>query len=146
MFNPTKKFNLWWLIVLLHIAGIAIAVNQNLHLLFWENDITYLSSLILVLWIICSVVIGIEIYTKKSSTDTNWFLADGALSLGMIGTVVGFIFMLSTTFINIDPGNIDSMRSAIVTIATGMSTALYTTLAGLVCSLSLKLQLVIQDR
>jgi len=67
------------------------------------------------------------------------------MSLGMIGTVTGFIFMLVATFNNLDPSNIDSMKDAISNMATGMSTALLTTLAGLLGSLAVKLQLVNQD-
>ena len=67
------------------------------------------------------------------------------MSLGMIGTVTGFIFMLVATFDNLDPSNIDSMKDAIGNMATGMSTALLTTLAGLLGSLAIKLQLVNQD-
>jgi len=67
------------------------------------------------------------------------------MSLGMIGTVTGFIFMLVATFNNLDPSNIESMKDAISNMATGMSTALLTTLAGLLGSLAIKLQLVNQD-
>jgi biopolymer transport protein ExbB/TolQ len=53
--------------------------------------------------------------------------------------------MLVATFNNLDPSNIDSMKDAISNMATGMSTALLTTLAGLLGSLAVKLQLVNQD-
>jgi biopolymer transport protein ExbB/TolQ len=58
----------------------------------------------------------------------------------MIGTVAGFIYMLSTSFSEMDPQNVISMRGVLAKMGAGMSTALYTTAAGLVCSLLLKLQ------
>jgi biopolymer transport protein ExbB/TolQ len=64
------------------------------------------------------------------------------LSLGMIGTVAGFILMLGDTFGSIDTTNQDSLKDALSNMALGMSTALYTTLVGLILSQALKIQLV----
>jgi hypothetical protein len=63
----------------------------------------------------------------------------------MIGTVTGFMLMLGSSFAEIDPGNIDSMRLVIIDMAAGMGTALLTTLVGLIASLFLKIQIVIQE-
>ena len=57
----------------------------------------------------------------------------------MVGTVIGFIMMLSG-FANLDISEIDTVQTLIKELGTGMSTALYTTLAGLICSLLLKIQ------
>ena len=60
----------------------------------------------------------------------------------MIGTVKGFLLMLGTAFENIDVSNTETLQNALTQMALGMSTALYTTLIGLICSLILKIQLV----
>ncbi|UCE55537.1 MAG: MotA/TolQ/ExbB proton channel family protein, partial [Desulfobacterales bacterium] len=78
------------------------------------------------------------IYYKKS--DIGWFVSDMLLTLGMIGTVAGFIYMLSSSFSEMDPQNAITMQGVLAKMGAGMSTALYTTAAGLVCSLLLKLQ------
>ena len=146
LFTPTKKLNLWWLLIVTKLSAAAAAIVLiDAHLLFWENDITYLSSIIFALWLLASIKTGFGIHQKKPANDSSWFIADAFLSIGMIGTVTGFVYMLSTTFINLNPEDANSMRAAIGTMATGMSTALLTTLAGLITSLSLKLQLIIQD-
>lgn len=145
MFIPSKKLNSWWLLITTQIVGLVLAYRANLHVFVWENDITFITSVVMVLWIIVTVRIGLEIYQKTNSTDQHWFMADACLSLGMIGTVIGFIFMLSTTFSDLNPQDLDSMRQAIGIMAAGMGTALLTTLAGLLASLSIKLQLVLQD-
>jgi biopolymer transport protein ExbB/TolQ len=67
------------------------------------------------------------------------------MTVGMIGTVIGFILMLSTSLGNLDPSDVESMRSAISAMAVGMSTALLTTLAGLTATLMLRVQLVMTD-
>ena len=74
--------------------------------------------------------------------DVGWFISEACLALGMIGTVSGFIIVLNSAFGSIDVSNIATLQKALSSMATGMSTALWTTLTGLVCSLSLKIQLV----
>lgn len=146
MFNPSTKLNQWWLAVSVMVTtALASVILVDAHLLFWNNDVTYLSSVILVLWILSTINIGLQIHKDQQSTEFSWFIADSFLTIGMIGTVVGFVYMLSTTFASLDPNDTNSMKAAIATMAAGMSTALLTTLAGLISSLSLKLQLVLQD-
>ena len=141
----TKSFGIWWLMFVLQIAGLVVAYNFEFHLAFWYNDITYISTAIFILWAIITLQIGRQTAVRKSSSDLNWFIADSTLTMGMIGTVIGFIYMLSTTFINLDPTDTHSMKQAISTMAEGMATALFTTLAGLLASVSLKAQLINQD-
>ena len=50
--------------------------------------------------------------------------------------------MLGTAFENIDVTNAKTLQDALASMAKGMSTALYTTLTGLVTSLIIKVQLV----
>ena len=57
----------------------------------------------------------------------------------MIGTVIGFIAMLGG-FINLDIENIETIQDLITELGSGMSTALYTTLTGLISSVLLKIQ------
>lgn len=75
----------------------------------------------------------------------EWFVSETMLSIGMIGTVVGFIYMLTTVFTDINVDDTASVQDALAIMATGMGTALWTTLIGLVCSVILKLQLVLID-
>ena len=144
----------WWLFfavaslgtVALSLSGVIHKVNQA--------DFTKISFLIYAVFAIFTIRTGIEtyrlcredkvtnrhiaIYYKKS--DIGWFVSDMLLTLGMIGTVAGFIYMLSTSFSEMDPQNVISMQGVLAKMGAGMSTALYTTAAGLVCSLLLKLQ------
>ena len=66
--------------------------------------------------------------------------------LGLIGTVTGFILMLGTAFTELDVTNIASVQNALIKMSLGMSTALYTTLVGLISSLIIKIQLVAIER
>jgi len=58
-----------------------------------------------------------------------------------LGTVIGFILMLSTCLSNVSFQNAQSMQGVIGSMSSGMSTALVTTAAGLICSLILQLQI-----
>ena len=78
-------------------------------------------------------------------TDLHWFASDAVLSLGMVGTLFGFLVVLGQSFGDIDTSSVASMTTAISKLASGMSTALVTSLVGLIASLWLKLQLVILE-
>ena len=73
-------------------------------------------------------------------------IAESCLVLGLIGTVTGFILMLGTAFTELDVTNITSVQNALIKMSLGMSTALYTTLVGLISSLVIKIQLVTIER
>ena len=64
------------------------------------------------------------------------------LTIGMTGTFIGLILMFGESFNSIDVTNPTSMKNVVTDVASGLSTALYTTLVGLVCSTLLKLQLI----
>ena len=60
----------------------------------------------------------------------------------MIGTVIGFLMMLGLAFQNLNVEDVTSVQTAIKFMSLGMSTALVTTLVGLVSGLLLELQLI----
>ena len=130
----------WWFVVNAGILALAIAqVQFGLSKLLLIADSTYLTF----------VIIGISLLTSatmyRRRTDMHWFASDAVLSLGMVGTLFGFLMVLGQSFGDIDTSSVASMTAAISTLASGMSTALVTSLVGLVASLWLKLQLVILE-
>ena len=72
------------------------------------------------------------------------FLSDVLLKLGLVGTVIGFILMLLPVgqMASFDP---KLMQQLLASMSTGMSVALYTTLAGLITSTLLKAQYYLLD-
>ncbi len=69
----------------------------------------------------------------------GWFVSDVLLSLGLLGTVIGFIAMLAPIGA-LDGGDEVALKSALTEMSGGMAIALYTTLVGLIGALWLKLQ------
>ena len=78
-------------------------------------------------------------YSITSKLNTGWLVADGLLKLGLIGTVIGFIIMLSA-ITEIDGFDFTMMKEMLQNMSSGMEVALYTTLSGLVSSILLTLQ------
>jgi len=138
----------WWLIFCLIVLGIGTCFYFDVHKSLYESDITRLSYLILIIFGCTSVWIGTKTYKVgilqdyNQKSDVGWFISESCLALGMVGTVTGFLIMLGTAFANVDVTNAVTLQQALSDMAIGMSTALWTTLVGLVCSLIIKVQLV----
>ena len=69
----------------------------------------------------------------------GWFAADGVLKIGLLGTIIGFILMLTpiANLVSFDPA---SLQKALGEMSGGMAVALYTTLAGLIANIVLRFQ------
>ena len=138
----------WWLIFCLTLLGMCTCVYFNIHKDLYAADVTRLSFLIISIFTCTSIWIGMKTYKVgiqqdyNQKSDVGWFVSESCLALGMVGTVTGFLIMLGTAFANVDVTNSTTLQQALSDMATGMSTALWTTLVGLVCSLIIKVQLV----
>jgi len=154
--NVTSILLRWWFLFCTQIALGFIAYHFKFFHHLYEEDITRIGFVILSILILVSLWIGRRIYVLKRTWKNKedalncfapaWFVAESCLVLGLIGTVTGFILMLGTAFVDLDVTDIQSVQNALVNMSLGMSTALYTTLVGLVSSLAIKIQLVIIER
>ena len=143
-----KSLLKWWLIFCITLLGLSACVYFNIHKDLYAADVTRLSFFIISIFICTSVWIGSKTYKVgirqdyDQKSDVGWFVSESCLALGMVGTVTGFLIMLGTAFENVDVSNAATLQQALSDMAIGMSTALWTTLVGLVCSLIIKVQLV----
>jgi len=143
-----RKLLKWWLIFCLTLLGFGTLYYFNMHSQLYHADVTKLSFLIIIIFMFTSVWIGRKTYDLETTSviddkiDVGWFIAESCLALGMVGTVTGFLYMLGTAFENIDITDATTLQDALASMAKGMSTALYTTLTGLIASLIIKVQLV----
>jgi uncharacterized membrane protein YtjA (UPF0391 family) len=130
--------------VIMYLAGFIDKINAA--------DVTKLSFVIYVVFMVFTLRVGSDAWrlykmgdasakTMLNKQESAWFVSDMLLTIGMIGTVLGFIYMLGTSFGEIRMDDVETVRSALIRMGAGMSTALYTTAAGLICSMILKLQL-----
>jgi hypothetical protein len=141
----SRLFLQWWLVFVTQLLAIMASLYFGGLIFLLNNDVTYLSFVLIIVWLITSSAIGYKTYQAKPTNEKSWFISESCMTVGMIGTVVGFIYMLSGNFADINPEDINQMREIIGDMATGMGTALLTTLVGLIASLFLKIQLVNQD-
>lgn len=154
----------WWLCWVLILVGTAIVYNLGGFCDIYLKDSSKLSFVIMAIFYVMSIWCGKVSYqvcqplTKWSDDEANkivldkdkvknlerqeeigWFASDQCLTLGMIGTVAGFVQMLDG-FSQINVGDQSNIKTFLANMSFGMSTALYTTYVGLVCGMFLKLQ------
>ena len=75
----------------------------------------------------------------RGSNGFGAFASDSLMKLGLLGTIIGFIIMLAP-IAGLDVSDKSVLKSSMGVMSDGMAVAMYTTLAGLVGSILLKLQ------
>ncbi len=149
--NKNACFIRWWLMNAVIILIGFICWKFRLFHEIYQKDSSFLCFAIMLIFIFTSAYNGR--LANNISSDKNiskklelsWFISELCLALGMIGTVVGFIQMLAG-FASLNVSNISSVQTMIVSMSYGMSTALYTTLVGLIFGNMIKLQAFDIDR
>ena len=80
----------------------------------------------------------------RGSNQFGAFASDTLMKLGLLGTIIGFIMMLAP-IAGLDPGDRGAIKSSMSLMSDGMAVAMYTTLAGLVGSILVKIQYYMLD-
>jgi hypothetical protein len=80
----------------------------------------------------------------RGSNGFGTFASDTLMKLGLLGTIIGFIVMLAP-IAGLDATDRTMMKSSMGLMSDGMAIAMYTTLAGLVGSILLKIQYYMLD-
>ncbi len=142
----TKNRLFWWLIVCTTLFAVALSHHVGFLLPIYMNDATAITFLISVIFILSTISIGYKSFSKRlCSYKIEWFTSDACMTLGMLGTIIGFMIMLFGTFTNITITDTESIKIILNAMSSGLYTALSTTLVGLVSSLILKTQLILFD-
>jgi len=83
----------------------------------------------------------LEIFADKLSSESKIgsFVSDALFKLGLLGTIIGFVLMLQPIS-SLNSFDEIAIKNALTSMTAGMSIALFTTLAGLVGGLLLKIQ------
>jgi len=154
LFSQYNIFLEWWWFFCAMVLAVFVAGTFNIFEIIWIADQTKISFAILTLFTAMSLLCGYEswklnqIRIKNYQIDANhqkryetgWFTSEICLTLGLIGTVSGFILMLVGAFVDLNISDPNSVSESLKKMSLGMSTALYTTLVGLLCSVVLKVQ------
>lgn len=149
-------FTKWFLFTAVSLTAIFFAETKGAISLMIHSDISHITVVIMVLYVLVSAMVGRLCYLsdrvshefKKKTriskehiskrSDVGWFAAEHFFSLGLLGTVFGLCVATATSL------NVGTEVSDIVSgLKVGLNTAFYTTICGIVFSLLLQTQLMI---
>jgi len=148
-------FTKWFLLNAVVMTAAFFAETKGAISLMVNNDISRLTIVIMLLYVIMSAFVGWLCYLADGASGNNvedidtrvelsrrsevgWFAAEHFFSLGLLGTVFGLCVATAT---NLDA---EAPVSTIVAgLKEGLNTAFYTTICGIVFSLPLQVQLMI---
>ena len=145
-----KHFTQWLVIFSVSLLGTFSIIYSGLAVKIYQCDITKLTFAIWLLFILYSISIGKMLYQRANRYTLNKLhtkkynkiltRSENLRSLGFIGTIIGFIYMLNS-FSVANFADAASTQKMLANVTIGMGTALFTTAAGLICSLILNWQL-----
>lgn len=148
-------FTKWFLLNAVMLTAIFFAETKGAISLMVASDVSYLTVVIMMLYVAVSGLVGRLCYLAdridgnkiggiddraklSKKADVGWFAAEHFFSLGLLGTVFGLCLATSTNL------NEEAQVTDIVSgLKTGLNTAFYTTICGIVFSLPLQAQLMI---
>lgn len=136
-----KPFYIWWVTNLTVITGVFWAWHHGIVATIWHDDVTMITTALSVMFIITNALIGYIAYTKDFTNkivDACWFLSEQMLALGMLGTVVGFIYLLSSGISSASVTDPTSLATLLANMSVGLGIALYTNAVGILASLITK--------
>ena len=152
MKNKTT-FTKWFLLNAVVVTAFFFAETRGAISLIVKNDISHISVVIMALYVIVSGVVGRLCYLSdkinpkreqeakqhlSKKAEVGWFAAEHFFSLGLLGTVFGLCVATAT---NLDENA--QVSTIVAGLKTGLNTAFYTTICGIVFSLPLQVQLMI---
>ena len=148
-----STFTKWFLVNAALLTAAFFAETKGAISLMIKNDVSYLTVVIMSLYVIMSIFVGRLCYLadkvnkKKVMHDSDlllkkaevgWFAAEHFFSLGLLGTVFGLCVATSTS---LNEGT--EVSDIVAGLKTGLNTAFYTTICGIAFSLPLQVQLMI---
>jgi hypothetical protein len=146
-------FTKWFLFNAVALTFLFFAEAKGAISLMVKNDISYLTLVIMALYVLMSGMIGRlccladKINEKKREeaalhltkrAEVGWFAAEHFFSIGLLGTVFGLCVATSTS---LNEGT--EIGDIVSGLKVGLNTAFYTTICGIVFSLLLQIQLMI---
>ena len=143
----------WFLVNAVFLTGVFFAETKGAISLMVKSDVSHLTIVIMVLYVAVSATVGrlcfLSDKMKKGKekearrhltkrAEVGWFAAEHFFTLGLLGTVFGLCVATATSL------NEGSEITDIVSgLKTGLNTAFYTTICGIIFSLPLQVQLMI---
>ena len=140
-------FNRWIGFMLLNILAGYFLYQKEIFSLIISSDLTYISIGVIIIYVLTSMSIGFKTFLHCHediyvSVKLEWFVRSELAALGLIGTIIGLMFVLGPTFAGINPQASETITKALSTISLGVGTALWTTITALTGAVLLGVQLM----
>ena len=81
----------------------------------------------------------------RGAHEVGWFITESLTKLGLLGTVLGFLIMMSA-LVGSSALEISAMQAILRDMAAGMGIKIIATIVGLLCNIVLALQWLLLDR
>ena len=139
-------FTKWFLVIAVTITALFFAEQRDALSLIIKNDKSYLAIAIMALFVGVSIFIGRLAYKAdivkdklqlENQSNVGWFCAEHFFSLGLLGTIIGLVIATSGSMEGDKP-----VTEIVSGLKTGLNTAFFTTICGIVFSLLLQIQLL----
>ena len=131
----------WWVMALAMATIIASILAMGGFSFLLENDVTYLSFVIMSVFFIFTGYYGYRLYRGQGLGQGVMEYGENlCTSIGLLGTVIGLIMMVKGAFAGIDVNDQESIKSALVAMSSGIGSALVTTLVGLISAVLIGIQ------
>lgn len=143
-----KPFLRWWGIFTLSMVAFFTCRSYGFTDFCIQEDASYICITVFWLYILQSILCcratyqycaGVDLTTTKKQLDLGWFVSELCLNLGLLGTLIGFVMMLSG-FRTLSIDDPSTSQALLTQLGKSMATALLTTVTGLVCGIALKFQ------
>ena len=145
----------WFLLNAVVLTMVFLVEQKGMVSLVIKNDLSHISILIMMLYVIVSGYVGKLCYLADKAegnrgkdiderdkllrqADVGWFAAEHFFSLGLLGTVIGLTIATQTSF-----QDVVTVSEVVAGLKVGLNTAFYTTICGIVFSIPLQIQLMI---
>jgi hypothetical protein len=144
-----NTFTKWFLLVAVTGTGLFFAEAKGAISLIVQNDKSYLALLIMLLFVVMTIRVGHLSFHADVAKDNEkddlskkaelgWFTAEHFFSFGLLGTIIGLVLATGGSLDGSSP-----VSEIVAGLKTGLNTAFYTTICGIVFSILLQLQLLI---
>lgn len=136
MLELNQRFVVYWVALMAQVVAAVFMYQNGIFSMLFAADPTGISIVILCIHVIAFLWMGYATQQNHRESQVVSYVSDVQLGLGMTGTLIGFVIMFGTVFVGITTE--EDVANALGLIATGVGTALWTTLTGLISSLILK--------
>jgi hypothetical protein len=145
----------WWVLVCSLAVAAAVLQFKGMFVLLWFADLSGLSFIALSVFVLLTGFIGVLTHRLSKHMPGSpeykenirylqgcWYISELLMALGMMGTLIGFMMMLGPSLAGLASAELVAAKTGIFSMASGMSTSVTATLAGLITSQLSKLQLI----